>query len=355
MEQPAGAADWLLSSAEPSVRIMTRRDVLGEQPDADPDEILAGPKVTALLSGQQADGGFGVGWYRKWTGAHWRLISLSELEVPAGEPRAVAAASTVLAALERSRRAVTVIDGLPRHCASIEGNALAVCCRLSLAGQPRVQALARAVIGWQWPDGGWNCDRRATGRRSSFHETLGTAWGLHEYAAATGDQAARQAAGRAAELFLEHHLFRSLATGETINRQWLAPRYPPYWHYDTLQALLILARMGKAADPRCADALDELERRRRPDGRWQPGGYWWKPGNGNLTPEVIDWGRSGPNEMITLNALRVLRAAGRLPGVTTAGPAAQPSQRGSAGRRDRDPPAWGSNHGVPSPRRRGSR
>jgi hypothetical protein len=28
--------------------------------------------------------------------------------------------------------------------------------------------------------------------------------------------------------------------------------------------------------------------------------------------EVVDWGRSGPNEMLTLNALRVLRAAARL-------------------------------------------
>jgi hypothetical protein len=27
--------------------------------------------------------------------------------------------------------------------------------------------------------------------------------------------------------------------------------------------------------------------------------------------EVVDWGRSGPNEMLTLNALRVLKAAGR--------------------------------------------
>jgi hypothetical protein len=26
----------------------------------------------------------------------------------------------------------------------------------------------------------------------------------------------------------------------------------------------------------------------------------------------VDWGRSGPNPMITLNALRILKAAGRL-------------------------------------------
>jgi hypothetical protein len=90
---------------------------------------------------------------------------------------------------------------------------------------------------------------------------------LHEYSQATGDPAARDAAGRAAELFLAHRLFRRLADGQVINRAWLAPRYPPYWHYDILQPLLVLSRMGMAADPRAGDALDELERRRLPDGR----------------------------------------------------------------------------------------
>jgi hypothetical protein len=77
-----------------------------------------------------------------------------------------------------------------------------------------------------------------------------------------------------------------------------------------LQALLVLSRLGKARDPRAGDAL-ELLRRRVPDGRWRTGGSWWSlPGQGSRQPEVVDWGRSGPSEMLTLNALRVLRSAG---------------------------------------------
>jgi len=308
------AVTWLLSSDEPAIRLLTRRDVLGAPADADTDAglVLAGAKVTALLSGQLGDGGFGVRPYRKWTGAHWRLVSLVELAIPPCEPRAVAAASHVLAWLTSPDRSVPQLGGLALSHASIEGNALAACCRLGLAADPRVRSLAGALITWQWPDGGWNCDRAATGRRSSFHESLAPAWGLHEYWRATGDTAARDAAGRAAELFLEHRLFRGLASGQVINRAWLAPHYPPYWHYDILQALLVLSRMGKAGDPRASDALDELERRRLPDGRWQADGYWWQPPPSTITPEVVDWGRSGPSEMVTLNALRVLRAAGRL-------------------------------------------
>jgi hypothetical protein len=307
--------EWLLGSDEPGIRYLTRRDVLGESVAEDAAGILEGPKVRALLAGQQADGGFGGHPYRKWGGAHWRLVSLVELGVPAGEPRMVAAAGTVLDWLtgDEHRRGVGVVGGLARCHASQEGNALAVCCRIGMAADPRVELLARSLVEWQWPDGGWNCDPRASGRRSSFHESFAPAWGLHEYWLATGAGWAKAAAERAAELFLEHRMSRSLGSGEAINRQWLALHYPPYWHYDILQGLVVLARLGKARDPRAGEALELLVRRRLKDGRWRPGGYWWSlAGRAGAPPEVVDWGRSGPNEMLTLNALRVLRAAGML-------------------------------------------
>jgi hypothetical protein len=191
--------------------------------------------------------------------------------------------------------------GLPLRHASIEGNALAACCRLGRRDDPRARRLADLLEEWQWPDGGWNCDQRASGRRSSFHETFGPMWGLHEIGRA-------EPARKAAELFLDHRLFKS--GYRIIKKQFLDFRYPPYWHYDILHGLLLLSRMGLATDPRAADALDEVARRRRPDGKWQASGYWWKPGNPDVYPELVDWGRGGPNEMITLNALRV-RKAGR--------------------------------------------
>jgi hypothetical protein len=185
-DDPAPAAlAWLLDE-EPAVRYLTRRDLLGDRDGdasaADAARILEGPNVRALLAGQQPDGGFGVGPYSKWSGAHWRLVSLVELAAPAGEPRLVAAASTVLDWLagRSHRRGVKVIGGLARRCASQEGNALAVACRLGMAADPRAELLARSLAEWQWPDGGWNCDPRASGRRSSFHESLPPAWGLHE-------------------------------------------------------------------------------------------------------------------------------------------------------------------------------
>jgi hypothetical protein len=306
------AVDWLLRSDEPAIRRLTRRDILNERVDADANEIASGAMVSALLSGRRPDGGVDRNPYRKYSGVHWGLISLAELGVSPSEPRAAAAAERVLAWITNGLRfPPPVVDGLARSHGSVQGNALGACCRLGLADDPRARHLAEALIAWQWPDGGWNCHLRATGYRSSFHESLGAAWGLHEYATATGDPEARAAADRAAELFLEHRLFRRLGTGAVIDARWLKLRYPPYWHYDILHALLVLTRMGRVVDPRAADALDEVEKRRRPDGCWVAEGQWWRP-SGSLTPEVVDWGRSGePNQMITLNALRVLTAAGR--------------------------------------------
>ncbi|MGH8834650.1 MAG: hypothetical protein ACRDWG_06595 [Actinomycetes bacterium] len=310
------AVDWLLRSDEPAVRYLTRRDILGEHPTIEANEILSGPTVSALLSGQQTDGGFGRNPYRKFTGAHWRLISLAELETPPADPRVAAAAEHVLTWLmgkDRHRGKATVIDGLARVHTCIDGNALAACCRLGLAGDARARAVAESLFEWQWPDGGWNSDRKATGRRSSFHESLPAAWGLHEYAQVTGDRAAKAALTRAAELFLEHRLIYTLKTGKPIRAQWLQLRYPSYWHYDMLRVLLLLSRIGKVRDYRARDALDELERRRLSDGRWAADGQWWKSPGSAWSTEAVNWGETGqPNEMITLDALRVLRAAGRL-------------------------------------------
>lgn len=304
------AVDWLAHSPEPAIRALGRTEFLAE--DADED-VTSGPMVRALLGGDEPDAVLRLHPYTKWVGAHWRLVSLVELGVPADDPRLPPLVQHVLAWLTGGGRlsGMRQVAGRTRQCASQEGNALAVCCRLGLAGDERVRSLAESLVDWQWPDVGWNCDRRPDARHSSFHETHPAIWGLHEYARATGDADAAAAARRGGELLLGRRLFRRRSDGDPVHRSWTALHYPAYWHYDILQGLLLLSRLGVAGDDRAGDALDLLQRRRLADGRWRPGGYWWQPPGSSRAPEVVDWGRAGPNAMITLNALRVLRAAGR--------------------------------------------
>ena len=175
--------DWLLSTTHPAVRCLALTELLDLLED-DPQviatraDVLSDPWVMALFSGQQSDGTFThsdksiIHPYNKWMGAHWRLVSLVELGIPAGEPRAVAAIEGELSWLtgEAHRSHIPTIDGRTRRCASQEGNALAVSCRLGLASDPRVVMLAKSLVAWQWPDGGWNCDKRQQASHSSFHE-----------------------------------------------------------------------------------------------------------------------------------------------------------------------------------------
>jgi hypothetical protein len=306
------AIEWLLSSSDPSIRYLTLVDVLGEP--ARSDEIVSGNRVRALLDGESPDDP-----YFKWTGVHWRLVSLAELAVPASDERLGPSVDFVLDWLN-SEPLFDIVDGLPRIHASVPGNAVAYCSLLGRTSDHRVKALVDVLLETQWPDGGWNCDEKPNASCSSVHESLATLWGLIEYAKATDDPGVSSAVDRGVEFFLERRLFRKRSTGEVVDPEWLRLHYPAYWHYDVLQALLVLSRADRLSDPRVADALDLIESKRDDHGRWRPDGYYWGPRQtlelssfGDApNAEVVDWGRDGPNEMITLNALRVLRAAGRL-------------------------------------------
>src|SRR5712692_5676500 len=276
------AVKWLLESGDPSISYLTLTEILDRPSDskevlASKNEIPNGPIVKTLLSGQQADGGFGVHPYQKWTGAHWRLVSLVELGIPSGFRPAVKATDLVLKWLlgEAHLGNVPKINGLYRRCASQEGNALAACSRLGLAEDPRVVKLAESLVEWQWPDGGWNCDRRPEADHSSVNESLSTLWGLVEYQRATGDREFLKPIERASEFYLQHRLFRSDHTGEIIHQDIVNAHYPLYWHCDILQELTILSRAGKLDDPRTEEALDIVQKKRDHDGLWHANDYYW--------------------------------------------------------------------------------
>ncbi len=98
-----------------------------------------------------------------------------------------------------------------------------------------------------------------------------------------------------------------------INGEWLKLHYPPYYHYGLPQGLRALRCMGALGDPLAREALDLVEAKRLADGHWPVEGcHWYPPGRRGSNVEVVEWGRRGPNEMVTLSALRVLRASGRL-------------------------------------------
>lgn len=264
--------------------------------------------------------------YRKWQGPHWTLYSLAEIGFPAGDKRLLPLRQRVMdwmfaPAFLKPPSTVFFPDQprRPRRCASMEGNAIWSQLVLDIVDEARVPLLVDRLVAFQWPDGGWNCDKRPEARTSSVQETLIPLRGLAHWYRATGDERARRAANRAAEFLLARHLLWRKRDGVLIKPEWGGPVdkiHYPIRFYDVLSVLLVMAEMGRVSDPRCRDALDLLERKRLADGMFP---VEWT--NVTKADRIVsrgthaDWGimhKKKGNALVTVDALYVLREAGRV-------------------------------------------
>jgi hypothetical protein len=101
---------------------------------------------------------------------------------------------------------------------------------------------------------GWNCEAPKS-RRSSFHTTICVLEGLLEYERAGRKSAAvTKARKRAENYLLERRMFRSLRTGEVIDKRWLRFSFPMFWHNDVLRGLDYLRNARIKPDSRISEA-----------------------------------------------------------------------------------------------------
>lgn len=321
MEKADIVIDRLLASDEPSVVFKTRVDVLGNDPESAgvkrlQKEIKASSRVEQLL-GERDEAGRPVHHaYAKWEGAHWTLASMADIGYPSGDEALIPLREQVFEWLlsDEHMKQYRVLDGRVRKCASMEGNALYYLLTLGLADE-RIGVLVDRLHNWQWPDGGWNCDRHPEAYHSSYMESLIPLRGLALHAQITGNQLSRQAAERAAEIFLKRKLYKRQSDGKVITDDFVMLHYPCYWHYDILFGLKVLAEAGFIDDPRCQDALDLLESKRLPDGGWPAEKKYYRATDQQVRyRSLVNWGGTSKrrmNEWVTADALYVLRAAGR--------------------------------------------
>jgi hypothetical protein len=260
--------------------------------------------------------------YMKWQGPHWTLVGLATIGYRVGDeslrPLMAAVESWLFSSRHTGPPATTELPGQPdriRRCASQEGNAIWSAVRLGLETDRTIE-LADRLIRTQWPDGGWNCDRRPHARTSSFQETAIPARGLRAFGLRHGYEPALRAADRAAELMLSRRLLWRRRDGALIDPDWGGAFdliHFPIQFYDVLFALQVMTELGRIRDPRCADAVALLESKRLPDGGF-PLEYR------NATPcdsvrsrgTFADWGPGGrtrSNPLVSLFADEVLRAA----------------------------------------------
>ena len=300
---------WLLDS-DPAIRWQVMRDLTGEAPDtivAERSRVATEGWGAQLLASQSPAGDWGAG-PRGWRGdlpredrslliALYALAVLKDLGLDPASRQARKMIDRVDKQLVFKRlNNRPFLDGETEPC--INGRILGVG---SYFKGPN-DALANQLLGEQLADGGWNCEAPKS-RRSSFHSTICVLEGLLDYEQAGRKSAAvTKARKRAEDYLLERGMFRSLRTGEVINKRWLRFSFPPFWHYDVLRGLDYLRSAGTKPDSRVSEAIEVVMERRHQNGRW--------PLN-LLHPEYVplemETGVSRASRWNTLRALRVLR------------------------------------------------
>lgn len=314
----------LLASQEPAIVYKTSVYLLGlekNSPEANKlrQRIAESPVVKTLLSERDRDGQIPWHPYTKWTGAHWILASLADLEYPEGDLQLFPLRDQVYKWLysDRHLKSIKSIEGKVRHCASQEGNAVYYLLKLGLADE-RVDSMVSRLIEWQWDDGGWNCDKNPGAKNSSFHESLIPLRGLALYAKQTGNRAAKESVGRAAELFLKRSLYQKQSDGTVIHPNFIKLHYPCYWRYNILLALLVMLESGLLTDKRCQPALKLLSDRQRADGSFTADTKYFKVTEKDVSGRsLVNWNMISGYKMngyLTVDALTVLKEAGRLDG-----------------------------------------
>jgi hypothetical protein len=289
---------WLLDS-DPAIRWQVMRDITGEAPNAiaaERSRVATEGWGAQLLARQSLAGHWGGG--QKWDLITlWSLVVLKDLGLDPASKQARKMIDRVDKGLvNKPLDNRPFLHGETEPC--INGRILGIGAYFK---EPN-DALADQLLAEQLEDGGWNCEAPKS-RRSSFHTTICVLEGLLDYERAGRKSAAvTKARKRAEDYLLERRMFRSLRTGEVIDKRWLRFSYPTFWHYDVLRGLDYLRNAGIKPDSRVDEAIEVVMERSHQNGRW--------PLN-LLHPERIplemetEVGRA--SRWNTLRALRVLR------------------------------------------------
>lgn len=322
------APDWLLAS-DPAIRWQALRDLADAAPDQIAAERARVPQEglgSKILAAQEPDGAWRRPDAPTWLTTLFTLQLLRATGIDPNDPMVVSALTRAKTNLRWNDypgcwdlRATDFgpapadgkhgcrpggnpfFEGEEEPC--INGGVLAFG---AYFGHPN-ETVALRLLREQLPDGGWNCEAPKS-KRSSYNTTICVLEGLLEYERAIGP--AHPAAAKVAlarqrgeEYLLERRLFRRHSTGQTASPEFLELAFPPRYYYDVLRALDYFRAAGHSPfDTRLLDAIQVIESKRQPDGRWLLDRSYDEA----ITISTGD-SPGEPSRWNTLRALRVLR------------------------------------------------
>lgn len=304
--------DWLLDS-DPSIRWQVMSDLTNEADevvDAERARVATEGWGAQLLSLRETDGQWAGGAFwpaagpsgpgQPWTATLFTMVDLKDFGF---DPDSHEARETTSLVRENSRwdhAGQRFFDGEVEPC--INGRTVG----LGAYFGEDVTGIVDRLLTEQMDDGGWNCEQENGSIRGSFHSTINVLEGFLDYEQAHGGAPEVAAARRRGEEYLlERGLIRRLSTGEVIDEQWTQFSFPTRWHYDVLRGLEHLRAAGVVPDDRVREAVETVETKRDPEGRWLL--EHTHPGDVHFHMEE----EGEPSRWNTVRAMRVLDWAGQ--------------------------------------------
>jgi hypothetical protein len=326
---------WVLEPDTSGARYLALRDLLDlpqgshELGTALRQAHTQGP-IAALLESMDPEGYWvepGAGYYPKYTGSVWSVITLAMLGASSAEDERVTKACAYLLDNALTEGGQFSISGAPSNTVDcLQGN---LCYALTALGcnDPRLEKafewMARSVTG----EGVAPASERDAPRRyyaakcgplfaCGANNRLSCAWGAAKVMLAFSNLPGEKRTPLIADAIQQgiDFLFSCdpadalYPSGYSQNpsRNWWKFGFPVFYITDLLQILEALLALGCGGDPRLDRALDLVRQKQDDQGRWAleydyMGKTW------------VDFGsKSRPNKWVTLRALRVLKQAGAL-------------------------------------------
>jgi hypothetical protein len=326
---------WLLEVDTPGVRFLTLRDLL-DRPADDADLLAAEEQayrygtISEILSAMEPEGYWsqaGAGYYPKYYGSVWSLLTLAQLGARIDRDARIANACRYLMDHSLTSGGQFTISGAPSTTADcLQGNMSWALLELGCV-DPRLDKafewMARSLTG---EDVAPATERKAPVRYYSgkcgpgfacgANNKLPCAWGAVKVMLAFSSLPVEKHTALIEDAIQQGLDFllscdpaqATYPTGWSAkpSGNWWKFGFPVFYVTDLLQNLEVLVAFGYGKDPRLANALQLVHEKRDAKGRW-PLEYSYQDKT---------WGDFGAkkqhNPWVTLRALRVLKAASEL-------------------------------------------
>jgi hypothetical protein len=295
--------EWLLDG-DISIQYQVCRDLLKiDKPDLR-ERISEEGWGAKFLSLRNDNGHWGSGFYLpKWISTHYTLLDLKNLSISNQQKDIRLTLNKILRENKSFDGGISPVRSLSRSDVCVNGMFLNYAAYFG-ADENDLRSIIDCLLSQQMKDGGFNCHSNRKGAtHSSLHSTLSVIEGISEYSKNGYTyrlEELKNAEEESRQFILDHKLFQSHRTGETIDNKMLMLSYPSRWRYDILKALDYFHSAGVGFDDRMMDAIYVLISKQRPDKTWP----LQAKHNGLTHFDMESAGK--PSRWNTLRALRVL-------------------------------------------------